>query len=130
MIRSILAVIAGFALWTALWLGGQFTLFAAPSRAVEAGRRFDDAMVLAQIIGYSILCSAAAGLCAALIARGSSRAPLILALILLAVGVAVEVSAWTLTPVWYHIVFLALLIPATLIGARLARVVRHTRVAA
>jgi hypothetical protein len=29
------------------------------------------------------------------------------------------VSAWQLTPVWYHLVFLALLVPAVLYGGRL-----------
>ena len=44
-----------------------------------------------------------------------------LAIILLAVGLGVEISGWDTTPAWYHIVFLVLIVPSVLLGARLAR---------
>ena len=43
----------------------------------------------------------------------------VFAIILLATGIAIEVSSWELTPVWYHMVFLALLVPATVWGGML-----------
>jgi hypothetical protein len=39
--------------------------------------------------------------------------------VLLLMGIGFEVSAWQLTPVWYHLVFLVLLVPAVLYGGRL-----------
>ena len=47
------------------------------------------------------------------------RAVWILAFVQLAIGIAVEASYWELMPVWYHLLFLALLIPATVYGGRL-----------
>lgn len=120
MLRSILGVLAGFALWTILWLAGQATIFAAPMKLAAGGQRIDDPLVLSEIIGYSVVCSMVSGLACAFIAKGSLRAAVSLAIILLAVGIAVETSAWSLTPVWYHVVFLALLVPASLVGARWA----------
>ena len=35
------------------------------------------------------------------------------------IGIVVEVMYWSLMPVWYHIVFLALVVPMTLQGGRM-----------
>ena len=45
----------------------------------------------------------------------------VLGLLLLVVGVGVQAAMWNLMPLWYHLPFLALLLPATLAGAALAR---------
>jgi hypothetical protein len=41
-----------------------------------------------------------------------------LAVLQLLLGIGFEASAWNLMPVWYHLVFLALIIPATVMGGR------------
>ena len=46
---------------------------------------------------------------------------IVLAAILLAVGLYAEISYWTMLPVWYHLIFLVLLPPATIAGGRLAK---------
>lgn len=46
----------------------------------------------------------------------------------LALGIGIEASAWSLTPVWYHVVFLGLLVPATVYGATLLNLRRTARV--
>jgi hypothetical protein len=52
--------------------------------------------------------------------RPSSQAGLVVLVILLfASGCYFELSAWTLTPVWYHCVFLGMLVPATVAGGLL-----------
>jgi hypothetical protein len=43
----------------------------------------------------------------------------VFAVIQLVVGIGFEVSYWAMTPVWYHLVFLALLVPATVWGGAL-----------
>jgi hypothetical protein len=50
-----------------------------------------------------------------------SRAPLWLGLILLGVGMFVQAQYWYLMPLWYHLAFLLLLVPACMIGSRLRR---------
>ncbi len=47
-----------------------------------------------------------------------------LGVLLLLTGIGVQASVRDLMPVWYHVVFLALLIPATIIAAKLAGGVR------
>jgi hypothetical protein len=43
-----------------------------------------------------------------------------LAAVLLLVGIFVEIQYWNVMPVWYHLIFLAVLVPATLWGGRIA----------
>jgi hypothetical protein len=38
---------------------------------------------------------------------------------LLAIGILVQSQYWQLLPVWYHVIFLAGLLPVSLLGARL-----------
>jgi hypothetical protein len=67
-----------------------------------------------------VLLSILAGYVTATVAsRDPMRAVWALAVVQLALGIGIEVSAWNLTPVWYHLVFLALLVPATVYGGRL-----------
>ncbi len=37
----------------------------------------------------------------------------------LAIGLAVQIGSWALMPAWFHIPFLALLVPGVLVGGRL-----------
>lgn len=116
--KSGLAVVAGLVLWTVLWLGGNQGLTTLmPDLA--SGEAINATGVLAFLIVYSAVLSVLSGMATAKLAPRSPVAHAgALAAILLAIGVAVQVSAWALFPVWYHIVFLGLIIPATLLGAR------------
>lgn len=117
--KNIVAVVAGYALWTALWLGGNAALFGGAATAVEAGQRYDAPGPLAGVIGLSLVCSLAAGLVCASIAR--ARGPvLVMALLLLATGIFVQAGVWELMPAWYHLTFLALIVPVALLGSRFA----------
>ena len=44
-----------------------------------------------------------------------------MALLLLLTGVGVQLGVWPLMPVWYHLLFLALIVPVAVFGGRLAR---------
>lgn len=116
--RDILAVAAGAVLWAVLWVGGSALV--APLTGVEAGQPVTETPVLLGYVGYSVLLSMLAGYVAAAVAGADPLRPVRwLAGVQLLLGVIFEVSAWSLTPVWYHLVFLALLIPAVLLGGRL-----------
>ncbi len=122
MLRAILAVIAGYLVWTALWLGGNAAFFGAAGEAVGAGVPYTAAGPLAGTIALSVVCSVAAGLTAAAIAGQRARAVvLVLAALLLLTGILVQIGVWPLMPVWYHLTFLALIVPATLLGGRLIK---------
>lgn len=109
-------------MWTIIWLVGNSTLRTVGVLPKDTSARIDSAVALGTLIGISVVCSIAARAVAMVISRGSSKYPsLILGLLLLLTGVAVEWSVFALMPIWYHIVFLVLLIPIVLVGARLVK---------
>ena len=63
------------------------------------------------------LASIAAGFSAAWIAKGSRTQVNVLAGLLLLMFIPVHYQLWDKFPVWYHVTFLASLIPLTLLGA-------------
>jgi hypothetical protein len=118
--RAIGAVVAAFALWGAVWLGAGAGIGGAFPDAVQPGQPVTSTVVLLAYIAASVVISVLSGyVCAALKGAAPTRSVWALALILLAVGFAVEVAGWALTPAWYHLVFLALLVPATVWGGAL-----------
>jgi len=121
--RIILAVVAGFVFWSALWLVAGVVVYAVvPDAYDEDGGATFTAGVLLVYIVVALMISLIAGWLAALIGRDAGhKSAMVLALVLLAVGLAVEISTWADAPVWYHLVFLGLLVPATMGGAALKR---------
>ncbi len=67
-------------------------------------------MLLTHIVLGSIV-SVMAGSLAALIAGENSRAPLIVGCLLLAMGILKAVMSWQYVPIWYHVIFTAILLP-------------------
>jgi hypothetical protein len=59
------------------------------------------------------------GFLAALITGENKRSPLVLGFLLVAFGLLVVVLSWPYVPIWYHIIFTALLIPMTIVGGKL-----------
>lgn len=129
----ILGVIAGFIAWSILWVGTDQVLRSASpdwygshqlgmEAAMFNGEPFQaDASILLISLLRSIVFSIAAGFLAAVIANENGRAPLWLGILLLAFGLIMQIAAWNYLPVWYHLVFLALLIPMSVVGGRLRR---------
>ncbi len=75
--------------------------------------------MLLVLIGYSVGLSVLAGFITALVG-GKTPMPAVwaLSILQLSIGIAVEASYWNLMPVWYHLVFLALIVPATVYGGK------------
>lgn len=131
MLRVVLGIIVGFIGWSILWIGSdQVIQMISPAwyGAHQAG--FEKAMfnkeaftpdstILAMHVIRSIIVSIMSGFLAAFIANGNRNAPLGLGILLLAFGIFVQVLAWNYLPLWYHIIFLALLLPMTILGGRL-----------
>lgn len=119
MLRATLAVIAGFILWSILWLGGNIAIgVLRPESQPEVGP-ITDAPMMIMMLGLSVVCSATSGWLAAFIGRARGPA-VILAILLLVVGIGVQAPIWDRMPLWYHLPFLILLVPACLAGARVA----------
>lgn len=119
--RPFLAVLAGYALWTALWLGGDAVFRALWPDAYPAdfpATPMTAATPLLAALVLSVLCSFAGGRLTRAAARRPTGPVWALALALLATGIGVQASAWSALPLWYHLPFLALLVPVTLAGGR------------
>ena len=117
MMRSVLSIIVGFVLWTVIWLGGnQGVKMAMPDGFAEDGSTSDPTILLG-ILVWSVVCSFVAGCVAARLAKANPRKHgVILGVILLAVGTMVQIQFWTVMPLWYHLAFLVLLVPVTVVG--------------
>lgn len=116
--RTIGAVVAGVVLWGALWNGGNALLGVAG--VVTVGEPITSVPVLLGLIAYSAVLSVLAGYVAALIKGGVAMGAVqALAGVNLTIGIVVEVMYWSLMPAWYHIVFLVLVVPMTLVGGRM-----------
>jgi hypothetical protein len=116
MLRSILAVIAGSALWTVLWIGSNAILAAVlPPRA--SPNKIESVPVLLLILVLSVIFSILAGYVTAQLARRKEMAhTLVLGVLQLAMGIAAQLANFDALPLWYHIGFLLLLIPGNLLG--------------
>lgn len=131
MVRIILGVVAGFVVWTILWLGSdQVLINLSPTWYGAHQYGFEDAMlnekpftpdstILLMHIVRSIIISLASGFVAAIIAGENRKTPVALGVFLLLFGLGIQAYAWNYLPIWYHAIFLILLIPITVIGGRL-----------
>lgn len=131
MLRIVLGVIGGFLAWMTVWVGSEKVLSAifpegygvhqaAFQSAVENGGQFtvDTTLLLVHVV-QGVIVSVMAGSLAALIAGENKRAPLILGFLLVAFGLLIVVLSWPYVPVWYHVIFTAMLLPMTIMGGRL-----------
>jgi hypothetical protein len=130
MLRIVFGVIGGFIAWMIVWVGSEKVLsalwpaFGAHQRAFEDaiknGGQFtaETSALLTHLVLGSIV-SVAAGALAALIAGENSRAPLFLGFLLLAMGILKAVMSWQYVPLWYHVLFTAILVPMAVLGGRL-----------
>jgi hypothetical protein len=133
MLRIILGVIGGFISWMVLFIGIEkiisavWSTFGVNQKAFEeavkngagtTGFTADTTMLLTQLVMGSIV-SVMAGSLAALIAGENSKAPLIAGCLLLLMGIAKAVMSWQYVPIWYHIVFTAMLLPVAIVGGKL-----------
>lgn len=130
MLRIVLGAIVGFFAWLIVWIGSEkiigaiWPAFGVHQRAFEEvvknGGQFtaDTTMLLTHIVLGSIV-SVMAGSLAALIAGENSRAPLILGFVLLALGIVKAVMSWQYVPIWYQVIFTAILLPLAIVGGKL-----------
>lgn len=134
MLRTVLGVIGGFIGWLIVWIGIEKGLSAiwpafgvhqkAFEEAIKNGGQFtaDNTMLLTHVVVGSIV-SLMAGAVAALIAGENSKAPLIAGCLLLLMGIAKAAMSWQYVPIWYHVLFTAMLLLA-IVGGRLVTTVK------
>ena len=69
--------------------------------------------------GRVVISIVAGFVCVAIRKDSPMKTVWVFAIILLLTGIGVEVAYWEMMPTWYHLVFLALLVPATVWGGTL-----------
>ncbi|CAN5398777.1 hypothetical protein BH10ACI3_BH10ACI3_23830 [soil metagenome] len=133
MVRIVLGVIAGFIVWSIFWVGtDKILIMAFPDWYGKYSNAVEDALVKGMALSAepliyvaallrSFVTSLAAGYIAALVAGEYKRSTMILGVILVLVGLAVEYMMWNVAPVWYHVLFVLFLVPMTILGGRLRR---------
>lgn len=133
MLRMILAIIAGFIIWSILWVGSDAVFgIISPDwgkksedfrKAAESGLPYTiENSVLIILLIKSFIVSIISGFVTALIARENFKSIIGLGILLLVFGIFVQSAYWNYMPLWYHIPFLLMLIPMTILGGKLKKI--------
>jgi hypothetical protein len=116
--RQVIAVAAGFILWSVGWLCYNASLRKFGLVSSDQTQPIHSVTVLLALLAGSCILSLLAGFTAAFIARSSPAAVALgLGLLLVAVGLFFQIQLWRLMPFWYHLLFLVLLVPICFAGA-------------
>ncbi|GAB5536165.1 MAG: hypothetical protein Rubg2KO_24140 [Rubricoccaceae bacterium] len=122
MANALLSVVGGYIVWTVVFLGGSAGIRSAFASAHTPDGGTSSAGLLLLYLALSCAASLLAGFAAARLSKSHTmRNVLIVAGLLLATGIPVQISAWEMLPSWYHLTFLAALVPLTWIGGRLGQ---------
>ena len=134
MVRVILGIVVGFIVWSVLWVGSDFILSAIlpdwygkhhtelESAVLNKKPFMSDSTILIIALIRSAIFSIISGFLAASIARENTKSTLGLGVLLFLFGIYIQSIFWNNAPIWYHVIFLLLLIPMTILGGRLKQV--------
>ena len=117
MRRGIASVLVGLVAWfcVATMVNLALRVSWPDYAAAEKLMVFTLGMQVARLL-TGALASLGAGFAAVVVAKGSATPVRVLAVLLLLLFIPVHYALWDKFPVWYHVVFLASLIPVTLLG--------------
>ena len=133
MARIILGIVSGFILWSILWVGSDAVFSALSPEWGKTSADFQAAAanktpyalgsaILTALLIKSLILSIISGYVTAFIARENFKSTVGLGVLLLLFGIFIQSLYWNYMPLWYHILFLLLLIPMTILGGKLRRV--------
>jgi hypothetical protein len=133
MLRTVAGIVVGFIIWSILWTGSDAVLSVLSTgwygrhlsefqTAVDNRTAYtaDSTMLIIALI-RSVIFSLVAGFVAASIARENAKTTVGLGILLVIFGIFIQSILWNYIPLWYHAVFLLLLIPMTITGGKLRR---------
>jgi hypothetical protein len=116
-VRLLAAVLAGVFVWGFLWSLGNAAVLMLWAGAFDPDGGLRAPLPLLLLVLWSVALSLVVGWLAARIdVPAPRRAVWALAIVQFSIGVVVEAGSWALLPLWYHLVFLGLVIPATVLG--------------
>lgn len=120
MLKNIIAFATAFILWIVLWFGSSYLVsLLIPSRFNADGTTESSAVFFLFLVA-SIIISAISGWVLALVVGESNRTlALTLGAFLFSLALILHASSWQDFPMWYHMLFLLLMIPSILFGNRI-----------
>ena len=129
MARMVFGVIAGFIVWSILWVGSDAVFSLISTEWGRTSTEFRQAVadktpytlsstVLIALLIKSFIVSIISGFTTALIAKENTKSTFVLGILLLLFGIFVQISHWNYMPLWYHIPFLIFLIPMAILGGK------------
>ncbi len=117
MLRSILAVIAGSATWMVTALGMDGLLMSLAPQWFGPNGKVESVPLMLLMMTYSLLFSVLGGYVAARIARRKEmQHAFVLGVLQLLLGIMATIKFFDTAPLWWHLTFLTLLIPANVFG--------------
>ena len=123
MIRSIFAVVGGFLVTAVLSLGADGVLVNLAAGSFTKSGQTESLFLLVLMLFYTLFFLAFGGYVTALIAKRAELAhALVLGLLGLALSVFAAMQNAETMPLWWHLTFLILLVPAVLVGGSLRMV--------
>jgi hypothetical protein len=123
MPKTILSIAAGFIAWSIVWLGVNAGLHGIGMLPADPTQSITSISVLLTLLVGSVVASVAAGYTTAITTPRGKKSPTpALGWVLITVGVFVQGMNLALMPLWYHIIFVALLLPAAAAGGRLRKI--------
>ena len=82
----------------------------------------DTTILILDLVRSGII-SLMSGFLAVFVANEAKKTTIVLGVLLLAFGLYVQLSVWKYIPIWYHLLFLLLLVPMTIMGGKLKKTV-------
>ena len=122
MVKGIAGVAGGLVVWMLVATLGNLVLrFAWPGYAdVEKAMTFTVGMLIGRLV-LGAVATACAGTAVAVIAKRNDRIVALFAGLLVVLFIPVHYSLWNNYPLWYHVVFFAMLVGMTFAGAAMYR---------
>jgi len=121
MTRSIMAILVGFVLIAALSFGADYVVRSALPGAFMRSGRVESTHVLMLMTAYvAVFAVFGCWVTGRLAPDHPMRHALILGVLGLVVVIYTSVTQWSLTPAWFHIVALVMVMPYACIGGWLA----------
>jgi hypothetical protein len=121
MLRRVGAIVAGLAAFAALeFAAGQAAKAIWPAYALAAPTRTYSLDILLVRLGVGALATLAVGALSAKMDRGAQQAALMFGVALLLISVVWHIRIWDQYPAWYHLGWLACIVPAAMLGGCLA----------
>lgn len=117
MVRTIFSIIAGNISWTILWLTFNTILTTITPKIGDGSTPISSIPLLLLLLVYSVIISIITGYITASVATHNQlKHVFALGILQLSMGIFFQSQAWHLLPIWYHLSFLALLIPCNIFG--------------